>query len=111
MIPVLECVRKVYRVESGPCFDILTDWREQHRLVSKQLFDWIESKGAVSFIPGPEDNVINATPITRVIFEGQLPAGWLQRSISLARPLVLATAKLKHAAKTKRRAAAKGGAT
>lgn len=87
MIPVLECARKVYRVESGPCFDILSDWREQRRLVSKELFDWIEAKGAVGFIPGHEDNVVNATPISRVIFEGQVPAGWLHRSINLAQPL------------------------
>lgn len=87
MIPVLECVRKVYRVESGPCFDILTDWREKRRLVSKECWDWVESKGGVAFIPGAEDNVGNAIAINRVIFEGDLPAGWLQRSINLASPL------------------------
>jgi hypothetical protein len=87
MSPALECLRKVYRVGSGPCFDILTIWQENRRLVSKQCWDWVESKGGVAFIPGAEDNVGNATAITRVIFEGELPAGWLRRSINLASPL------------------------
>lgn len=87
MIPALTCVRKVYRVESGPCFDILTEWREKRRLVSKELFDWIEAKGAVAFIPGPDDNVGNAVPIARAIFEGDLPQGWRERSIKTASPL------------------------
>lgn len=80
MIPVLECVRKVYRVESGPCFDILTEWREQRRLISKQHWDWVEAKGGVALIPGSDDNVGNAIAIIRVVFEGELPAGWLKRS-------------------------------
>ncbi len=87
MIPVLECARNFYRVESGPCFDILIQWREQRRLVSQEIFDWVESKGGAGFIPGPDDNVGNAQAINCVIFEGKLPAGWLQRSIRLAQPL------------------------
>lgn len=87
MIPVLECVRKVYRVESGPCFDILTDWREQRLLVAKELWNWVEAKGGLAFIPGPEDNVGNAVAINRVIFERDLPAGWLAKSVKTASSL------------------------
>jgi hypothetical protein len=87
MIPVLECVRKVYRVESGPCFDILTEWREQRRIIAEQAWSWVEGQGGSGFIPGHDDNVGNAQAIKRVIFEGKLPQGWLQRSIRLASPL------------------------
>lgn len=87
MIPVLECVRKVYRVESGPCYDILTDWREQRRVIAKEAWDWVKAHGGTGFIPGHDDNVGNAKAINRVIFEGELPQGWLQRSIKLASPL------------------------
>lgn len=87
MIPVLECVRKVYRVESGPCFDILTKWREEHRRISDQIFDWAKDRGGVAVIFGPDDNVGNAVAIRRVIFQGDLPSGWRQQSIQLASPL------------------------
>lgn len=80
---------KFYRVESGPCFEILTRWREQRRLAAKAVFDWVESKGGTGFVPGSDDNVINGLPIRVVIFDGPPPTGWREHRIDMATPLKL----------------------
>ena len=71
--------RKFYRITHGPCHEILQSWREQVREVGNQHWEFSQAMGAIGFIPGSEDNVVNGVAIRRLIFDGALPKGWKER--------------------------------
>ena len=74
--------RQYFRVERGPCFDILVAWRKQRRELETRYFDFAKSVGGVGFYAGHDDNVGNATALAAVIFDGPLPKGWKLRQWS-----------------------------
>ena len=71
--------RQFYRVASGPCWDVLMAWRKEREAVDAACFDFAKSVGGSSFYAGHDDNVCNATALSAVTFEGDLPKGWKAR--------------------------------
>lgn len=71
--------RAHFRVESGPCHEILMRWREARTEIESEYFAFAKSAGGMGFYPGSDDNVGNAVAINAVIFEGDLPKGWKPR--------------------------------
>ena len=72
-----------YRVTDGPCHEILMGWFATRRKLQSTYWAFIQSVGAVGYIPGWDDNVGNACAVIGVIFEGDLPAGWKRKKLRL----------------------------
>ncbi|HIV77313.1 MAG TPA: hypothetical protein H9899_07295 [Candidatus Sphingomonas excrementigallinarum] len=62
--------RIYYRVESGPAFDFIKDWRERKNAAGKRLLEWAEKHGAIGFVPGWGKRVHGGQAINSLIFEG-----------------------------------------
>jgi hypothetical protein len=71
--------RKYYRVVEGPCHEVLTRWRSKREELQKQYLAFANSVGGCGYYPGHDDNVVNATAISAVVFDGKLPSGWKPR--------------------------------
>jgi hypothetical protein len=72
--------RKHYRVTSGVAFDACTAFKERQQEVVAAHQDYAAAVGGVGCYTGNTENVGNATAISAVIFEGELPSGWKRRS-------------------------------
>lgn len=71
--------RKHYRIASGPAFDACQKYRQARERVSDVHLAYAKSVGGVGNYQGSTARVGNGTPISAVIFEGDLPAGWKPR--------------------------------
>lgn len=76
-----------YRVEDGPCHEILLRWRDQRNKIATRCWAFAESVGGSGYVPGHDDAVVNAVAINAIIFSGDLPKGWKPKELNLATPL------------------------
>lgn len=79
--------RKHYRIAGGPAWEACNDYRALRQAVSDKHHDYAKSVGGIGFYAGNDENVGNASPISGVIFAGDLPTGWKRRNWSSQRGL------------------------
>lgn len=68
--------RKYYRVDGGPCLDIVSAWHEKRIEALQQARTWAAKAGASSVLFASEDELLHGRIIKAIGFKEPLPPGW-----------------------------------